>query len=385
MLLGSGELGKEVVIELQRLGVETIAVDRYPNAPAHAVAHRFYVANMLDAEKLAAVIAKEQPDLVVPEVEAISTKTLEELEASGQGVIPTARAARLTMNRRGIRQLASEELGLPTSPYRFARSLPELEAAATEVGFPCVVKPIMSSSGKGQSVARVPNELANSWDYACSGGRGSKSEEPPEVILEGFVKFDYEITLLTVRACNGTFFCPPIGHRQEAGDYRESWQPCAMSPVALGRSQQIAKGITDALGGYGVFGVELFIKGDTVWFSEVSPRPHDTGLVTLASQNLSEFALHARALLGLPVPEIQLMTPAASAVVLADGAGKSIEFGNLEQALAVPESQIFLFGKPKAYPHRRLGVAVATGESVEVARDRASAAAAAVQVEISKH
>ncbi|MEM9536930.1 MAG: formate-dependent phosphoribosylglycinamide formyltransferase [Cyanobacteria bacterium P01_E01_bin.45] len=383
MLLGSGELGKEVVIELQRLGVETIAVDRYPNAPAHAVAHRSYVANMLDAMELTAVIAKEQPDLVVPEVEAISTKTLEELEVNGQGVIPTARAVQLTMNRRGIRQLAGEELELPTSPYRFARSLPELQAAAEEVGFPCVIKPIMSSSGKGQSVAKIPEQLEKSWDYACSGGRGSKSAAPPEVIVEGFVDFDYEITLLTVRACNGTFFCPPIGHRQEAGDYRESWQPCAMSELALQKSQDIAQRITEALGGYGIFGVELFIKGDAVWFSEVSPRPHDTGLVTLGSQNLSEFALHARALLGLPIPEIRLLTPAASAVVLADAAGDSIHFDNLNAALAVPESQLLLFGKPKAYPNRRLGVVVAAGESVEEARDRASTAAAAIRLEIS--
>ena len=383
MLLGSGELGKEVVIELQRLGVETVAVDRYADAPAHAVAHRSYVVNMLDAEELAALIAKEQPDLVVPEVEAISTKTLEELEAKGQGVIPTARAVRLTMNRRGIRQLASEELGLPTSPYRFARSLAELEAATVEVGFPCVIKPIMSSSGKGQSVAKVSEALSNSWDYACSGGRGSKSEDAPEVIVEGFVDFDYEITLMTVRACNGTFFCPPIGHRQESGDYRESWQPCAMSTAALEQSQEIAKTITDALGGYGIFGVELFIKGDTVWFSEVSPRPHDTGLVTLASQNLSEFALHARALLGLPIPEIRLLTPAASAVVLAHATGETIAFGNLDRALVVSESQLLLFGKPKAYPNRRLGVALAAGDSVEEARDRASSAAAVVQLEIS--
>jgi len=376
MLLGSGELGKEVVIELQRLGVEVIAVDRYPGAPAMQVAHRHHVINMLDPEALAAVIAEEQPDLVVPEIEAIATAKLVELESSGLKVIPTARAARLTMNREGIRRLAAEELGVVTSPYRFAATLEEYDSALEAVGLPCVVKPVMSSSGKGQSTVRTASEARAAWDYAQAGARGGADK----VIVEGFVDFDYEITLLTVRHRDGTSFCEPIGHRQERGDYRESWQPQAMSGAALAEAQRIAGAVTEALGGWGLFGVEFFVKDDTVYFSEVSPRPHDTGMVTLISQDLSEFALHARAILGLPVPGIAQRGPAASAVLLVEGESASIRYGNLDAALALPDTQLRLFGKPEVRGERRMGVALALGTSTADAVDRAKAVADAVVV-----
>jgi len=376
MLLGSGELGKEVVIELQRLGVEVIAVDRYPGAPAMQVAHRHHVINMLDPEALAAVIAEEQPDLVVPEIEAIATAKLVELESSGLKVIPTARAARLTMNREGIRRLAAEELGVVTSPYRFAATPGEYDSALEAVGLPCVVKPVMSSSGKGQSTVRTASEARAAWDYAQAGARGGADK----VIVEGFVDFDYEITLLTVRHRDGTSFCEPIGHRQERGDYRESWQPQAMSGAALAEAQRIAGAVTEALGGWGLFGVEFFVKDDTVYFSEVSPRPHDTGMVTLISQDLSEFALHARAILGLPVPGIAQRGPAASAVLLVEGESASIRYGNLDAALALPDTQLRLFGKPEVRGERRMGVALALGTSTADAVGRARAVADAVVV-----
>ncbi len=376
MLLGAGELGKEVVIELQRLGVEVVAVDRYANAPAMQVAHRHRVVNMLDPAALAAVIAEEQPDLVVPEIEAIATDKLVELEAQGLKVIPTARAARLTMNREGIRRLAAEELDVMTSPYRFAATADEYERAVSDIGLPCVVKPVMSSSGKGQSTVRTADDVRTAWDYAQAGARGGADK----VIVEGFVDFDYEITLLTVRHRDGTSFCDPIGHRQERGDYRESWQPQTMSPMALAEAQAIASRVTEALGGWGIFGVEFFVRGDTVYFSEVSPRPHDTGMVTLISQDLSEFALHARAILGLPVPNIAQRGPAASAVLLVEGDSASIRFGNLEQALAAPDTQLRLFGKPEVRGERRMGVALALGASTDDAVRRAKAVAAAVVV-----
>ena len=376
MMLGSGELGKEVVIELQRLGVEVIAVDRYANAPAMQVAHRAHVINMLDGDELRHVIELEDPDLVVPEIEAIATPTLVELEAEGLQVIPTARAARLTMDREGIRRLAAEELGVRTSPFRFAAGLEEYQTAVAEVGVPCVVKPVMSSSGKGQSTVHQVDAAADAWTYAQQGTRGAAGK----VIVEGFVDFDYEITLLTVQHAGGVSYCAPIGHRQEGGDYQESWQPQPMSEAALTECQRIAGAVTGALGGYGLFGVEFFIKGDTVYFSEVSPRPHDTGMVTLISQDLSEFALHARAILGLPIPNIAARGPAASAVILVHGESDKVQFGGLDQALAEPDTQIRLFGKPQVVGERRMGVALALAEDVEEARRKAIRAAQAVAV-----
>jgi phosphoribosylglycinamide formyltransferase 2 len=381
MLLGAGELGKEVIIALQRLGVEVIAVDRYANAPGQQVAHRAHVIAMTDGSALRQLIETEKPHLVVPEIEAIATDTLVEIEAAGLAeVIPTARAARLTMNREGIRRLAAEELGLPTSPYRFADSLAELQAAIDGgIGYPCIVKPVMSSSGKGQSLLRGPDDVRKAWDYAASGGRVNQGR----VIVEGFIDFDYEITLLTVRARDAsgevrTYFCEPVGHVQVAGDYVESWQPQPMSPLARQRAEDIAAAVTGNLGGRGLFGVELFIKGDMVWFSEVSPRPHDTGLVTLCSQRFSEFELHARAILGLPV-DTALREPGASAVIYGGMDATGIAFSGIEEALAVPRSDLRLFGKPEAFVKRRMGVAVANGETIEQARERAKLAAARVQ------
>jgi len=367
MLLGSGELGKEVVIELQRFGCEVIAVDRYPNAPAMHVAHRSHVINMLDGAALAAVIAKERPQLVVPEIEAIATPTLLELEKKGFTVIPTARAARLTMDREGIRRLAAEQLGLQTSPYRFADSMAEYRDAIGELGMPCVVKPVMSSSGKGQSVVRTQADVEHAWEYAQAGGRAGKGR----VIVEGFIQFDYEITLLTVRHGGRTTYCEPIGHLQIDGDYRESWQPQPMSARALAESQHIANAVTTELGGNGIFGVELFIAGDHVYFSEVSPRPHDTGLVTLISQDLSEFALHARAILGLPIPVIRQRGPAASCALLVDGHSSNVRFENVERALTEPDTAIRLFGKPEVRGHRRMGVSLALGSTIDEARAKA--------------
>ena len=375
MLLGAGELGKEVVIELQRLGVEVIAVDRYADAPAMQVAHRSHVLDMLDAVALRAVIEAERPHLVVPEIEAIATEVLVALEAQGQRVVPTARAARLTMDREGIRRLAAEELGLRTSNYQFASSEMEYRAAVGQIGMPCVVKPVMSSSGKGQSSVSVAADIDAAWQYAVRGGRGRQQR----VIVEGFVPFDYEITLLTVRHRDGTSFCAPIGHRQEDGDYRESWQPQPMSDVARAEADRMALAVTSALGGYGVFGVEFFIKGDTVYFSEVSPRPHDTGLVTLISQDLSEFALHARAILGLPIPNIRQRGAAASAVVLVSGDSSAVRFAGLTQALAEPDTQLRLFGKPQVQGKRRMGVGLALAESIESAVAKALRVAAAVR------
>ncbi|WP_447939072.1 formate-dependent phosphoribosylglycinamide formyltransferase [Pseudoxanthomonas mexicana] len=378
LLLGSGELGKEVAIELQRLGVEVIAADRYADAPAMQVAHRSHVLDMLDPAAIRALIAQEQPHLVVPEIEAIHTETLVALEAEGAArVIPTARAARLTMDREGIRRLAAETLGLPTSPYRFVDTVEEYRQAVRDIGLPCVVKPVMSSSGKGQSTLRSDSDIDPAWDYAQTGGRAGAGR----CIVEGFIDFEYEITLLTVRHADGTAFCAPIGHWQKDGDYRESWQPQPMSPRALERAQQIAKAVTDDLGGWGLFGVELFVKGDEVWFSEVSPRPHDTGLVTLASQELSEFALHARAILGLPIPVIRQSGPSASCAMLAHGHGVPV-FGNVEGALEEPDTALRLFGKPRVEGHRRVGVTLARGEDVDVARSKARAAAAAITIEL---
>ena len=378
LLCGCGELGKEVVIELQRLGCEVIGVDRYANAPAMQVAHRAHVIDMLDGAALRAVIEKEQPHYIVPEIEAIATATLVELEAEGFNVVPTARAAQLTMNREGIRRLAAEELGLPTSPYHFCDTYEDYAAAVKSVGYPCVVKPIMSSSGKGQSVLRSDADLQKSWDYAQEGGRAGKGR----VIVEGFIDFDYEITLLTVRHAGGTSFCAPIGHRQEGGDYQESWQPQPMSPKALAESERVALAVTEALGGRGLFGVELFVKGDQVWFSEVSPRPHDTGLVTLISQELSEFALHARAILGLPIPLIRQMGPSASAVILVEGSSQQASFANLGAALSEEDTALRLFGKPEVKGQRRMGVALARDESIEAARAKALRSAQAVRVQL---
>ena len=378
LLLGSGELGKEVAIELQRLGVEVIAADRYADAPAMQVAHRSHVLDMLDPAAIRALIAREQPHLVVPEIEAIHTETLVALEAEGAArVIPTARAARLTMDREGIRRLAAETLGLPTSPYRFVDTQAEYREAVRAIGLPCVVKPVMSSSGKGQSTLRSESDIDPAWDYAQTGGRAGAGR----CIVEGFIDFDYEITLLTVRHAGGTAFCEPIGHWQKDGDYRESWQPQPMSPRALERAQQIARAVTDDLGGWGLFGVELFVKGDEAWFSEVSPRPHDTGLVTLASQELSEFALHARAILGLPIPVIRQSGPSASCAMLAHGHGVPV-FGNVEGALEEPDTALRLFGKPRVEGHRRVGVTLARGEDVDIARSKARAAAAAITIEL---
>lgn len=374
MMCGCGELGKEVVIELQRLGVEVIAVDRYANAPAMQVAHKSYVINMLDGDALRKIAEDEKPDLIVPEIEAIATETLLALESEGFTVIPTARATQITMNREGIRRLAAEDLGLLTSPYRFADSEAECRAAMAEIGLPCIVKPVMSSSGKGQSTAQNEDDIADVWTYSQEGGRTGKSR----IIVEGFVDFDYEITLLTIRHKNGTSFCAPIGHRQEGGDYQESWQPHPMSKTALSAAQDMAEKVTNALGGYGLFGVELFIKGNEVIFSEVSPRPHDTGLVTLISQDLSEFALHARAILGLPIPHIRQFGPAASAVILGNGTSANISFENVEAALSEPDTQIRLFGKPEIDGSRRLGVAIARAETLDEAKAKAIRSASAV-------
>lgn len=378
LLLGSGELGKEVAIELQRYGVEVIACDKYPNAPAMQIAHRSHVFNMLDGDKLREIIELEKPDHIIPEVEAIATPVLKELEAEGYNVTPTANAAWLTMNREGIRRLAAEELGVKTSPYRFASDYEEFKAAVAEIGIPCVVKPIMSSSGHGQSVIKKEADIENSWKIAQEGGRAGAGR----VIVEGFVNFDYEITLLTVRSCSGTTFCAPVGHIQIDGDYRYSWQPQAMSDKALASAQEIAKKVTDALGGYGIFGVELFIQGDTVIFSEVSPRPHDTGMVTMISQDLSEFALHARALLGLPVPSIRFLGPSASRAVVIEGDTDKIEMDNLEKVLAEPGVQMRIFGKPEIKGHRRMAVILATDETVEAAREKAERAYNALKVNV---
>lgn len=377
LLCGSGELGKEVAIELQRYGVEVIALDRYDNAPAMQVADRSYTLSMLDGAALRAIIEKEQPHYVIPEIEAIATDTLVALEAEGINVVPTARAAQLTMNREGIRRLAAEDLGLVTSAYRFAGTREEFDRAVAEIGLPCLVKPIMSSSGKGQSLIRQEAEMDAAWDYAQEGGRAGAGR----VIVEGFVDFDYEITLLTVRHRDGTSFCAPIGHRQEDGDYRESWQPQAMSDKALAGAQQMAETITGALGGWGIFGVELFIKGDEVIFSEVSPRPHDTGMVTMISQDLSQFALHVRAILGLPVPNIQQHGPSASAVVLVEGESRESRFSGLEQVLAQPDTQLRLFGKPEVAGRRRMGVCLARASTIEGAKTKAIAASQAITVE----
>lgn len=370
LLLGSGELGKEVAIELQRYGVEVIACDKYASAPAMQVAHRDYVFNMLDPRELKQVVADERPDHIIPEVEAIATPALVELEKEGYNVTPTARAAFLTMNREGIRRLAAEELGLPTSNYRFADTYEDFKAAVEEVGIPCVVKPVMSSSGHGQTTVRTPGAVDKAWHEAQEGGRAGAGR----VIVEGFVDFDYEITLLTVRSVAGTTFCEPIGHIQVEGDYRQSWQPQPMSTVALEKARDIARRITDALGGYGIFGVELFVKGEDVIFSEVSPRPHDTGMVTMISQDLSEFALHARALLGLPVPGIRFYGPSASMAIVVEGDTDKIEMDNLEAVLAEPGVQIRIFGKPEIKGHRRMGVILATADTVEEARAKAARA-----------
>lgn len=378
LLLGSGELGKEVAIELMRYGVEVVACDRYANAPAMQVAHRSHVFNMLDGAELRRIIELERPDHIIPEVEAIATPTLLELEKEGYNVTPTARAAWLTMNREGIRRLAAEELGITTSPYRFASTREEFEKAIEEIGIPCVVKPIMSSSGHGQSTVKSAANIDRAWHTSQEGGRAGAGR----VIVEGFVDFDYEITLLTVRSCSGTVYCEPVGHIQIDGDYRYSWQPQPMSTAALESAQEIAKKVTDALGGYGIFGVELFIKGDQVIFSEVSPRPHDTGMVTMISQDLSEFGLHARALLGLPVPSIRFYGPSASRAVVVEGDTDKVEFDNLEQVLAEPGVQIRIFGKPEVKGHRRMGVILATDESVDAARAKAERAYEALRVNV---
>ena len=375
MLLGSGELGKEVVIEFQRYGVEVIAVDRYDHAPAMQVAHRSYTISMLDGVALRDIIKKEKPHYIVPEVEAIDTATLVALEQEGFTVIPTANAARLTMNREGIRTLAAEKLQLKTSPFAFAESLQELVSATQVVGFPCVIKPIMSSSGKGQSVAKNETEVATAWNYAQQGGRSGSGK----VIVEGFINFDYEITLLTIRHRHGVVFCEPIGHRQEHGDYQESWQPHPMPASALEEAQRIAEKVVNALGGYGIFGVEFFVQGDQVYFSELSPRPHDTGMVTMISQDLSEFALHVRAILGLPIPSIRQMGPSASAVILVKGDSDNIVFSGLERALAEPDTQLRLFGKPEVRGERRMGVCLSKGSTIEEARQKANMAASSIQ------
>ncbi|CAM3854732.1 formate-dependent phosphoribosylglycinamide formyltransferase [Litorimonas haliclonae] len=376
MLLGSGELGKEVAIELQRFGAEVIAVDRYSNAPAMQVAHRSHVIDMTNGAALRALMEQETPDLVVPEIEAIATGTLADLESEGFNIVPTARATQLTMNREGIRRLAAEELGLKTSPYSFADSETEMRQAMKEIGLPCIVKPVMSSSGKGQSTARKETDMGEVWRYSQEDGRTGASR----VIVEGFVDFDYEITLLTLRHSGGTSFCAPIGHLQQDGDYRESWQPQKMSNAALKAAQHMAEAVTEALGGYGLFGVELFIKGDEVIFSEVSPRPHDTGLVTLISQDLSEFALHVRAILGLPIPAIRQFGPSASAVIMGQGQSSDIHYENLDEALSEPDTQIRLFGKPEINGSRRLGVTVARADTIETARRKARACAQAVKI-----
>lgn len=374
LMLGSGELGKEVVIEFQRYGVEVIAVDSYENAPAMQVAHRSHVLSMLDGDALRRVIELEKPDYIVPEVEAIATDTLKELESEGFHVIPTAQATWLTMNREGIRNLAATDLGVKTSPFEFAGTKEEFVSAVHNVGMPCVIKPIMSSSGKGQSVVKSEADIDYAWDYAMNGSRGNSDR----VIVEGFVDFDYEITLLTISHVDGVSFCEPIGHRQEGGDYQESWQPQAMSDVALAKSQEIAEKVVLALGGRGLFGVEFFIKGDTVYFSELSPRPHDTGMVTMISQDMSEFALHARAILGLPIPNIVNHGPSASSVILVEGTSTQVSFSGLEDALKVPDTQIRLFGKPGVDGERRMGVCLARGASIEEAREKANASSASI-------
>ena len=379
LLCGSGELGKEVALELQRYGVEVIAVDAYADAPAMQVADRSHIISMLDGDALRAVIEAEKPDLVVPEVEAIATDTLAAIEKDGlTTIIPTARATQLTMNREGIRRLAAEELGLLTSPYQFADTLEDFTAAIHAIGMPCVIKPIMSSSGKGQSVVKTEADIEASWNYAQEGGRAGKGK----VIVEGFVDFDYEITLLTVRHVDGTSFCAPIGHIQVDGDYRESWQPQAMSEAALNSAQQMAEAVTSSLGGYGLFGVELFVKNDTVIFSEVSPRPHDTGMVTMISQDLTQFALHARAILGLPIPSIRQFGPSASSVILVEGKSEQVSFGNLQQALSEPDTQLRLFGKPAVNGKRRMGVALARAETIDAARAKACRTSSAVDVQL---
>lgn len=378
LLLGSGELGKEVAIELQRMGVEVVACDRYQHAPAMQVAHRGHTLSMLDGEALRAVIEAERPDHIIPEVEAIATDELVKLEKEGFNVTPTARAARLTMNREGIRRLAAEELGLPTSRYRFADTREEFDRAIAEIGLPCVVKPVMSSSGHGQTTVRRPEQIDAAWHEAQEGGRAGAGR----VIVEGFVDFDYEITLLTVRSVAGTTFCEPVGHVQVEGDYRESWQPQPMSATAVGKAREIARAVTDALGGYGIFGVELFVKGDDVIFSEVSPRPHDTGMVTMISQDLSEFALHARALLGLPVPSIRFYGPSASRAIVVEGDTDTVEFDNLEKVLAEDGVQIRIFGKPEVKGHRRMGVLLAWADTVEEARAKTGRAYEALKVNI---
>ena len=370
VLCGSGELGKEVALELQRYGVEVVALDKYANAPAMHVAHSNHVLSMLDGDALEAVIREEKPDYIIPEIEAIATDRLVKLEEEGFNVIPTAKATRLTMNREGIRRLAAETLGLPTSPYRFAETREEFDKAVKEVGIPCVVKPVMSSSGHGQSTIREASQIDNAWRISQEGGRAGSGK----VIVEGFVTFDYEITLLTVRHCAGTTFLQPVGHHQVDGDYRESWQPQAMSQEAIEKAEAIAKAITEALGGYGIFGVELFVKGDDVIFSEVSPRPHDTGMVTMISQDLSEFALHARAILGLPIPDVRFYGPSASKAIVVEGNTKEYEFCNLEQVLEEPGVQIRFFGKPEIAGHRRVGVILATDESVVAALAKAERA-----------
>ena len=381
LLLGSGELGREVALEAMRLGVEVIAVDAYENAPAMQFAHQSYVTNMLDGRELRVLIEQVKPDLIVPEVEAIATETLLALETEGWRVIPTAKATNLTMDREGIRRLAAEELDLKTSPFAFAANEAEYRQAVEKIGLPCVVKPVMSSSGKGQSTVRTTEEVDAAWTYAFEAGRGQEAR----VIVEGFVSFETEITLLTVQSASGVHFCPPIGHVQQGGDYRESWQPCELHPNTLKTCQDMAAKVTGALGGWGLFGVELFIAGpvdqpQTVYFSEVSPRPHDTGMVTMVSQNLSEFALHVRAILGLPIGEIELIRPGASAVILAEAATEMPGFEGMAEALAVSTSQLRLFGKPKAYRNRRMGVALALGETTDQARSRAKDCASRVRV-----
>ncbi|MEO8472132.1 MAG: formate-dependent phosphoribosylglycinamide formyltransferase [Chryseolinea sp.] len=371
MMLGSGELGKEVVIEFQRYGVEVIAVDRYDHAPAMQVAHRSYTISMLDGKALRYIIEKEDPDFIVPEVEAIATDTLVELEHEGFRIIPSANAARLTMNREGIRTLAAEKLKLQTSGYRFAGTMDDFKSAIQQIGYPCVVKPIMSSSGKGQSVVRSGNDIDTSWNYAQEGGRSGGGR----VIIEGFINFDYEITLLTIRHKNGISFCAPIGHRQEHGDYQESWQPHPMPEKVLQHAQRIATSVVDELGGYGIFGVEFFVKDETVYFSELSPRPHDTGMVTMISQDLSEFALHVRAILGLPIPNIAQHGPSASSVILVRGKSDNITFSGLEEALLLPDTQVRLFGKPDVDGERRMGVCLSRGATIEEARKKANDAA----------
>ncbi len=378
LLLGSGELGKEVVLEFQRYGVEVIAVDKYANAPAMQVAHRHYVISMLDAEALKDIVRKEQPNFIVPEVEAIATEALIELEKEGFHVVPSAKAAFLTMNREGIRTLAAEELKLKTSTYRFAQDFEEFENKVKEIGFPCVVKPVMSSSGKGQSVLKSEQDIQKAWNYAQEGGRAGAGK----VIIEGFVDFDFEITLLTISHRDGVSFCEPIGHRQENGDYQESWQPQEMSTIALEKAKQISEKVVLALGGWGIFGVEFFVKNDEVYFSELSPRPHDTGMVTMISQNLSEFALHVRAILGLPIPNIRQYGPAASSVILVHGNSKELIYSGLEKALQEPDTQLRIFGKPEVQGERRMAVALALGDSIQNARDKANMAAQTIQVNL---